>query len=111
MKRIAVRENLMGSLPIGRAKGFFPHLKGANFSGVGCFFPSVEPKATIAPAMPAARTKLTAIPMYSFTRSQPRGQYTLSAASRRHRPGREAAGVNSTDQSDQRGHRECCGHR
>src|SRR5437899_4071344 len=62
---------------MGKEKGSFPHSKGANLAEVGCFFPSVEPKTTMAPAIPPARIKLTAIPMYSFTRRQPCGQYTL----------------------------------
>src|SRR5207245_1932581 len=80
----------MANLPIGREKGSFPHSNGANFSEVGFFFPSVEPKATIAAAIPAARIKLMAIPMYSFMRGQPRRQYTLSPESRgaRHKSGK-----------------------
>ena len=64
------------------------------FAALGFFFPSVELKATIAPAIAAARTKLTAIPMYSFT-TRTRDQYTLSSASRRDCPGREGATANA----------------
>src|SRR5258708_5412264 len=96
---------------MGREKGTFPHSNGASFSEVGFFFPRVEPKATIPPAIPPARIKLTATPTYSFTTKKPRGQYTSSPASRVHRPAREAGGRDPTDQSDQSGNRERCGHR
>src|SRR5215471_3972818 len=56
---------------MGRAKGSFPHSNGASFADVGFFFPSVDPKYTMAAAIPAARTRLTAIPTYSLTTDDP----------------------------------------
>src|SRR5207244_1515852 len=66
------------SLLMGNENGTSPHSKGTSFSAVGLFFPSVEPRITISAAIPAAITKLTAIPRYSLTSPQLRGQYIIA---------------------------------
>src|SRR6266699_4502467 len=76
MKRIPIKFILIANRPTGSENGSFPHSNGANFTGVGFFFPSVELNKTINAVIPPANTELTAIPMYSFITCMTRRQYT-----------------------------------
>jgi len=49
--------------------GVAPHSNGLDFTAEGFFGPSLEANTTIVPVIPPARTKQTAIPMYSVMMS------------------------------------------